>query len=153
MKLAPHQCYAIPTISILLVKKVADAWIISAQICVEGVVIQAPFLPITEQCLLGFTDNAKYMGDFVPPDISEYLDQWLNYCTEHSFQSVFKTSVEELAEVIHYIHEQGQTIKVVPDGTSQYWPQYACGVIFPMKGSECSPFGSPNISGGSAALN
>lgn len=147
MKLAPHQCYAVPTISILLVKKVGFVWIISAQICVDDVVIQAPFLPISEQCLLGFTDNARFMGDFVPADISNSLDQWLNYCAEHSFQAVFKTSVEELAEIIYHVHNKGETVKVSPNSDNEYWPQYACGVIFPLKGSESTPFLAPQSEG------
>jgi hypothetical protein len=62
--------------SLLVVDKIRDTYIISLQKYKDGFYIQFPFIPIHQSLLADFIESAKPMGTFTPASIENSLEMW-----------------------------------------------------------------------------
>jgi hypothetical protein len=71
--------YQLEDLSILVINRIRDIYIVALQKIVAGVVAQFPFVPIHTSVMEEFVESARLIGTGVPSSIEESFKLWEGY--------------------------------------------------------------------------
>jgi hypothetical protein len=143
-----HNAYVFDEISLLVIERIRDIYIVSLQKSVLGMYAQFPFVPIHKSILEEFVSSAELIGTVLPSSTEASMEIWEKYGSAYftvSPKEIWKIGISVMAksgkDLLDYRHENYFLFPPVFPGTMDTLDGFdgKVGVIDHVIGEKCDP--------------